>query len=1184
MTTVAGLQVGIGGDPTGLINALNASTRAVTQFSTNVTQMNARVNSSALSIGRLLAALGVGISFREVVNYADAWKQVEARLGIVTRSTEELRRVQRELFAIAQESRAEFESTATLYTRLAQSQKQLGLSSRDLVKITRTVTQALAIEGRSASEVSSTIRQLAQAFGSGKFAGDELRSVSENASLLFGKMAESLGLTIGEFRKLSSEGKISVEQVARAILESGDAIAAQAGRLPTTVGGALTQLRNSVQRFIGETDAATGATKKLVEMINALGNAFDNHRAAVETFAFVIGAGVLVKAINLAIGALGRLAAGTALAGLLSLIPAIRSLRDAFAFLQLAIAGAWRTLLGPIGIIATAIGIAAAVFFKWRKGVEETRKEAEKLRTGLEKMDPKELTTRIEDSLRDLTRMNAEARRLRANIEAAARGGGVAPGDSDELVTLERRITSVQKALNAMIEVRNAAGADATPIIKPSAEDELKKFADGVSRVIETFRIMQKQGEHVHRVVDRLRVLFDETQRKLRGLKDPFGEEALRLRKILADLLELPEIKLRVRIDTSTREIRQLAEAEVKKLTEALTAKDSGLIPKITVQPIIDTSLASSSMQRLAQRLPAEMAAAIGKVRFDTLRDRLAQQLGSLPIKIEPAGLDIFNRAVDQAVAAQNRLNLARLGGDRHEIISAEQQYAAAIDTVRNALGGLARSLDSTNIKADDQALAIAAINEAAGKLQATLSSTTSRLDKLMNFARAATGIGRAILGLADAMRSVDENIRRTLQSAVNLTDALVDLAQAQKDLRAGTGSAVTVAASALGAAGAGLSIVNSIVTAIQSDNEKLRQVVREQTEIQRENNRNLERLRIEVGGFTGAIGDFRTALTALRGPLDPSRGGTIGAGFTSVQQLIERLADIQRETDGRSFTQNILGGVLREFGTSLAEVSAIADELNVTLFDSAGRIIPEAFGLLADKIELNIRRLTEWSNTLDDTRQRMELEANVFDFEATAQRTIQQGIAQLQTLAPAIFDKFFGSIDPNNAGQVEAALRLLTRTLLDNVASLSGDFDALFGRDELIQIIELVESGLDGLAKAANEVTASLLNVPQGFKLERARFEATLARTVDSIAGTFDSIEIDKIKPGALTLTGRQSLDTVQDQNISAGGDVFIIEQLNVDARERPAAELVDAIKYELKTKARNHGLTARPSSMLDI
>lgn len=1181
---VASLNVFIGGNPAGLIAALNQSTKAVTQFTNDVGRMNTRLNSSATSITRLISAATAGLSIRAVVDYADSWTMVNARLGLVTESSQELADVQRQLFGIAQESRAEFEATATLYTRLRQSSRQLGLASKDYLQITRTVTQALAIEGRGAQEVTATIRQLSQAFGSGRLAGDELRSVSENASLLFNKMAESLGLTTGEFRKLASEGKISIEQVAQAILASGAAIDAQAKHLPTTVGGALTQLRNSVQRFVGETNTALGATTKLVGLINALGRQFDSNRAAVETFAFVLGASVLVKAALAARAALLQLAGVQLLTTIVSLIPAITSIRDALYLAATAARAFWGALLTPAGIAIAAITAAAVVFFKWRKGIDEQRKATAELRGEIEKISPEDLTRTIEITLRDLTRLKVQSAQLKAELDAIFSAGGRPAVDQlQQFAELEKQIKQTRAALQEMLAVRNRAPTATTPPPPTGGggADALKKFADEAGRVIETFKIMKSSGEETSRVVDRMREIFDKTQQNLKKLKDPFSEDALRLRKVLQDLADLPEIKLRLRVDPNTRQLVQMTQKAVDDIIQPILDREAN-IPALTVRPIIDTSLAGSSIRSAAQRIPeqfrAEFEAGIRRIRFDVLRDRLSAQLGALPIRIEPAGIDVFTKAVDVAIAAQNRLNLARLGGDRREITAAELSYAGALGTVKDALGSLARSLDSANIKSEDQKQALEAINAAASQLGETFNTTTSRLDKFLNFARAATGIGRGVLGIADAMKKVDESIKRTLSSAVNLFDALVDLVQAQKDLKAGTGSAITVAASSLGAAGAGLSLINSVVSAIQADNEKLRQVIREQTEVQRENIRTLERLRLDVGGFTGSVNDFKRGMDAIRFPSQ-------APGAPSMLELIRQNGEFEKKGTGPS-TRNALEAALAAVGTSLAELNAIADEVSIDLFDSAGRIIPEAFAILDDAIALHIRQVTRWSQTLEDVRTKMELEADVFDFADNAQASIKRGLDLLSTLAPNLFAEFFGSIDIGDPAQVEKALRALTRVFLDNVESIESDFGDLFGKSDLIEIIRLVEGGLDGLANAADRVTNSLLNVPSGFRVDRARFEATAVEAVNrikDIVGNFGDLNPNKSKPTGIPLVDSRG-GTIIETIDRGGGDTIIVNgDILVDAREESSESLVFRIKKELKTKARTAGLAARPSSMLD-
>src|SRR5262245_11463476 len=77
------------------------------------------------SLREVLLSLGVALSVRQIVEYADTWQRLEGRLRLVTSSTQELTAVQQQLFTIAQEARVPFESTVTVFTRMAQATKDL---------------------------------------------------------------------------------------------------------------------------------------------------------------------------------------------------------------------------------------------------------------------------------------------------------------------------------------------------------------------------------------------------------------------------------------------------------------------------------------------------------------------------------------------------------------------------------------------------------------------------------------------------------------------------------------------------------------------------------------------------------------------------------------------------------------------------------------------------------------------------------------------------------------------------------------------------------------------------------------------------------------------------------------------------------------------------------------------------
>lgn len=236
---------------------------------------------------RLAGPLAAVISAREIAQAAENYTTLTNRLRLVTEGTEELVAAQDAVFRIAQESRQPLAATAELYQRIAANSQELGLSANEIVSVVDTVNKTLAISGSSAAAASGALVQLGQAFASGQLRGEELNSVLEAAPPLAKAIADGLGVTVGELRKLGAEGQLTADAVAQAIIKSGEAVDQSFGNIQTTGGQALTVLGNSLTKVIGELDGATGASALFADSVVALAGFLDSGRLTdglVETF------------------------------------------------------------------------------------------------------------------------------------------------------------------------------------------------------------------------------------------------------------------------------------------------------------------------------------------------------------------------------------------------------------------------------------------------------------------------------------------------------------------------------------------------------------------------------------------------------------------------------------------------------------------------------------------------------------------------------------------------------------------------------------------------------------------------------------------------------------------------------------------------------------------------------------
>ena len=220
-------------------------------------------NSMKNAIKGLAAAYLSFEGARAFLNMADSYTLISGRLKLVTNSTAEFVMVQKELLKIANESRVGLTDTVDTYSRIARSTKELGVSSKDTLAVTSAINKALIVSGANAASANAALLQLGQGFASGTLRGQELNSVMEQTPRLSQAIADGMGVTIGELRKLGEEGKLTSKSVYDAILNQKDAIEKEFEQLPATVAQNMIVLGNTMMDVVGEIDKATGATQSL---------------------------------------------------------------------------------------------------------------------------------------------------------------------------------------------------------------------------------------------------------------------------------------------------------------------------------------------------------------------------------------------------------------------------------------------------------------------------------------------------------------------------------------------------------------------------------------------------------------------------------------------------------------------------------------------------------------------------------------------------------------------------------------------------------------------------------------------------------------------------------------------------------------------------------------------------------
>lgn len=308
---IRGIQDGRKGAGNTVSQSFSAARQSVVSFSTAIMTASAAIATFATA--------------NKVVQKADEYSQLISQLKIVSSSQNEVNAAFERLFAVAQRSRAPLNETIGLYTRLRRVSGDLGLTGNQLIEITETINQTVALSNVPLASAQAGLLQLSQGLASGTLRGEELNSVMEQVPRLAKAIADGMGVPVGQLRALAEQNKITAEEIVKAMQKQREAIQREFGQSAVTVSQAVVRIGNAFTKMIGEADQTAGATKRIAEALSNLANALTTQKVieqvsgALRVFGTVMSgvvAGVTFLVQNLDLLGIGLATAGGAFVGI----------------------------------------------------------------------------------------------------------------------------------------------------------------------------------------------------------------------------------------------------------------------------------------------------------------------------------------------------------------------------------------------------------------------------------------------------------------------------------------------------------------------------------------------------------------------------------------------------------------------------------------------------------------------------------------------------------------------------------------------------------------------------------------------------------------------------------------------------------------------------------------------------
>ena len=406
-----------------------------------------------------IVSLGVAALTKRMIGQAASFAQTQVRLKALSTEYGEFGKIQQlvkdnaKTFNLSQaESASQF---SDIYARL----RPLGKTLEEVQTVYKGFNATAIASGTSAAAASGAFLQLSQALGSGRLQGDEFRSVSEQIPGILGLVADEMGVTVGELKKLGSEGAITsdilINALAKGFEKNKDKIQQILAESPAAKFKEFSNATSELSNAIGTEllPVVTPAVQELTKLLKAAGDLPGPIKTA---GAALVGLSAVVLALASPVGAL--------LKGIAAFAPAAAGATSAAKLL----AGAMVILKGamlalPWVAAAAAVGGLIALTVNYYK----EQSDLNSLLDGSEKE-----MSKYETAIKKTNDKLAEAKSKLNNMETAGIGNARAiQAQKKRAQELKSQLEGIKGTYTARVQVlldiqkesENIAGIDYKP-------------------------------------------------------------------------------------------------------------------------------------------------------------------------------------------------------------------------------------------------------------------------------------------------------------------------------------------------------------------------------------------------------------------------------------------------------------------------------------------------------------------------------------------------------------------------------------------------------------------------------------------------------------------------------------------------------------------------------------------------
>ena len=257
-----------------------------------INKANSQVKSFKSGLMKLLGAIGIGISLKQLNALADEFHDINDQITYAQKGMGNIKGIQNGVLQAANDCRVSYAEMTNSVLELQKSNKDL-FPIQEATEFVEYINKLGQASRYSEGQTRQMQKSLEDVFTVGQLGLEELTRMAQDTPELIEKIAEGIGVSTEELEKMAVAGQLTADTIKESFLKSKDSIDEAFSQLDYKISDSLLHIRNRWGFFIGDINDSLKITDSLARFMtkafDTIMNKLEHARDGLLTFTKYIG-------------------------------------------------------------------------------------------------------------------------------------------------------------------------------------------------------------------------------------------------------------------------------------------------------------------------------------------------------------------------------------------------------------------------------------------------------------------------------------------------------------------------------------------------------------------------------------------------------------------------------------------------------------------------------------------------------------------------------------------------------------------------------------------------------------------------------------------------------------------------------------------------------------------------------